>query len=79
MDELNVVDSLDLRGLFCPMPIVKLTQAIGNYNKDDVVEVLATDPGTLADIPAWAKTTGNEVLKTDKEGNVFKFFIKKIK
>jgi TusA-related sulfurtransferase len=79
MDELNVVDSLDLRGLFCPMPIVKLTQAIGKYNIDDIIEVLATDPGTLADIPAWAKTSGNEVLKTDKEGNVFKFFIKKIK
>ena len=79
MSEYDVVDTLDLRGLFCPMPIVKLTQNIGKYETGEVIEVLASDPGTLADIPAWAKTTGNEVLKTDKDGNIFKFFIKKIK
>ena len=44
-----------------------------------VIEVLATDPGTLADIPAWAKSSGNEVLDTKKEENVIKFLIKKIK
>lgn len=79
MSEIEAVDTLDLRGLFCPMPIVELTQSIGKYNTGDVIEVLATDPGTLADIPAWAKTTGNEVLKSDKVDEIFKFYIKKLK
>jgi tRNA 2-thiouridine synthesizing protein A len=79
MSEIEAVDTLDLRGLFCPMPIVMLTQSIGNYETGAVIEVLATDPGTLADIPAWAKTTGNEVLKSDKVDKIFKFYIKKLK
>lgn len=79
MSDYKVVDTLDLRGLFCPMPIVMLTQNIGKYEIGEVIEVLASDPGTLADVPAWATTTGNEVLKSDKEDKVFKFYIKKLK
>jgi TusA-related sulfurtransferase len=79
MSEFEIIDTLDLRGLFCPMPIVMLTQNIGKYETGAILEVLASDPGTLADIPAWAKTTGNEVLKTDKVDKVIKFYIKKLK
>ena len=79
MSEYEITDTLDLQGLFCPMPIVKLTQNIGKYETGAILEVLASDPGTLADIPAWAKTTGNEVLKTDKVDKVIKFYIKKLK
>jgi tRNA 2-thiouridine synthesizing protein A len=71
--------TLDVRGLFCPIPIVKLTQEVKKHPTGTVIEVLATDPGTLADIPAWAKSSGNEVLETKKEENVIKFLIKKIK
>ena len=78
MSEINPDVSLDLRGLFCPMPIVKLTEAIGQYEVGTILEVLATDPGTLADIPAWASTTGNEVVDTKRESNVIKFIIKKL-
>ena len=78
MSDFEITDTMDLQGLFCPMPIVKLTQNIGKYEIGSIIEVLASDPGTLADIPAWAKTTGNEVLKTDKVGKVIKFYIKKM-
>lgn len=78
MSEIKPDVSLDLRGLFCPMPIVKLTEAIGQYEVGTFLEVLATDPGTLADIPAWASTTGNEVVDTKRESNVIKFIIKKL-
>jgi TusA-related sulfurtransferase len=71
--------TLDVRGLFCPIPIVKLTQEVKKHPTGTVIEVLATDPGTLADIPAWAKSSGNEVLDSKKEENIFKFLIKKIK
>jgi len=71
--------TLDVRGLFCPIPIVKLSEAIKKYPTGTVLEVLATDPGTLTDIPAWAKTSGNQVLKTEREGTVIKFHVKKVK
>jgi len=79
MSENEPSTTLDVRGLFCPIPIVKLTQEIKEHPTGSVIEVLATDPGTLADIPAWAKSSGNEVLDTKKEENVIKFLIKKIK
>ncbi|WP_455279863.1 sulfurtransferase TusA family protein [[Eubacterium] cellulosolvens] len=71
--------TLDVRGFFCPIPIVKLTEEVKKHPTGTIIEVLATDPGTLADIPAWAKSSGNEVLDTKKEENVIKFLIKKIK
>ncbi|OGD53170.1 hypothetical protein A3K80_04555 [Candidatus Bathyarchaeota archaeon RBG_13_38_9] len=71
--------TLDVRGLFCPIPIVKLVEEVKKHPTGTVIEVLATDPGTVADIPAWAKSSGNEVLDSKKEENVIKFLIKKIK
>ncbi|TRO58619.1 sulfurtransferase TusA family protein [Candidatus Bathyarchaeota archaeon] len=79
MSENDPSAKLDVQGLFCPIPIVKLVEEMKKHPTGTVIEVLATDPGTLADIPAWAKSSGNEVLDTKKEENVFKFLIKKIK
>ena len=70
---------LNLEGLLCPLPIVKVSQAIKQVEIGQVVEASATDPGVMIDIPAWAKTTGNEVLKTQKEGKVIRFWVKRNK
>ncbi len=79
MSEIKPTKKLDVRGLMCPMPVVKLSSAINEVKVGEVIEVLATDPGSLTDIPAWARKTGNEVLKIDKEGNVIKFYVKRLK
>ena len=79
MSENKPNETLDVRGLFCPIPIVKLTEEVKKHPTGTIIEVLATDPGTLADIPAWAKSSGNEVLESKKEDNVIKFLVKKIK
>jgi len=79
MSEIKPDVTLDVRGFFCPVPVVKLAEAIEKYPTGTTLEILATDPGTLADIPAWARTTGNEMLKTEREGNVIKLYIKKTK
>lgn len=79
MNENEPSAKLDVRGLFCPMPIVKLVEEVKKHTIGTVIEVLATDPGTLADIPAWAKSSGNEVVGTKKEENIIKFLVKKIK
>ncbi len=71
--------TLDLKGLQCPMPVVKLAQAIKKVNVGDVVEAFATDPGVMADIPAWARTSGNEVLALEKLEKQFRFVVRRVK
>ena len=76
-DEIKTVKSLDLTGLACPMPIVKVSKAIKEINQDEILEALTSDSGALADFPAWARTSGNEIIKTEAEGENTRFFIKK--
>jgi tRNA 2-thiouridine synthesizing protein A len=70
---------LDLKGLLCPMPVVKIAGAIKKVDVGGIIEATATDPGVMADIPAWAKSTGNEVVKMEREGKVITFWVKRIK
>ncbi len=79
MTEFTVARTLDARGLNCPMPVVKTSKEIKEVAVGDVLEVLATDPGSMADITAWAKSTGNELLKSEKGAGVFKFYIRRVK
>jgi len=78
MDQVTT-KTLDARGLKCPMPVVKTKQAIDTIEIDEVLEVLATDPGSMADITAWCKSTGNELLNMEKGEGVFKFHIRRVK
>jgi tRNA 2-thiouridine synthesizing protein A len=71
--------SLDFKGLLCPMPVVKLAQAIKQIQVGELVEAVATDPGVMADIPAWARSTGNELVSLEKQDKVFKFVVKRAK
>jgi TusA-related sulfurtransferase len=68
---------MDLKGMPCPMPVVKVSKGIKEIEIGQVIEALTTDPGALADFPAWARTSGNEILKTDQDGDVIKFYIKR--
>jgi len=76
-DEITVDKVMDLKGLACPMPVVKVSKGIMEVEIGQVIEVVTTDPGSLADFPAWARTSGNEILKTDQEGGVIRFYIKR--
>jgi tRNA 2-thiouridine synthesizing protein A len=75
----TVSRTLDCKGLPCPMPVIKLSQEIGKVAVSEVIEVLTTDPGSLADFPAWAKSTGNAVLETKQEPGLIKFYVKRQK
>jgi tRNA 2-thiouridine synthesizing protein A len=79
MSEINVSKILDLKGLPCPMPVVRISQEIGSVKVGEVIEVHTTDPGSLSDFPAWAKTTGNEVLETKQGQDEIKIFVKRLK
>ncbi len=71
--------SLDFKGLLCPMPVVKIAQAIKQIQIGELVEAVATDPGVTADIPAWARTSGNEVVTLEKREKDFHFVIRRMK
>ncbi|MHB1017035.1 MAG: sulfurtransferase TusA family protein [Coriobacteriia bacterium] len=70
---------LDLKGLLCPLPMVKVSQNINNVPVGGIIRAVATDPGAMADIPAWAQSTGNEVVSADKVGSEFVFLVKRLK
>ncbi|UCF83936.1 MAG: sulfurtransferase TusA family protein [Desulfobacteraceae bacterium] len=76
-EEIKVDKVMDLKGLPCPMPVVKISKGIKEVEVGQVVEAITTDPGSLADFPAWAKTSGNEILKTDQDNGLIKFYIKR--
>lgn len=79
MSDHNPSKLLDVKGLPCPMPVVKMSQEIGSVGVGEVIEVHTTDPGSLADFPAWAQTTGNEILETEQEDGVIRIFVKRLK
>ncbi len=71
--------SLDFKGLLCPMPVVKIAQAMKQIQVGDEVEAIATDPGVMADIPAWARTSGNELVTLEKREKDFRFVVRRMK
>ena len=79
MTEFTADQTLDARGLKCPMPVVRTSQEIKKISVGGVLELLATDPGSVADMIAWCKSTGNELLSRDRADGIFKFYIRRIK
>ncbi len=73
----TIVKTLDLKGLSCPLPIVKTAQAIKELGSGEVIEALATDPGSVPDFTAWSRATGNELIEQTEDGGVYRFLIKK--
>lgn len=74
---MNAKQVLDVKGLACPMPIVRTKKAMEVLQSGEVLEVHFTDKGAIKDIPAWSKKGGHEVLQHIEENGVLKFWIKK--
>ena len=73
-----VTKTLDLKGLSCPLPIVKTAQAMKELQSGDLVEALATDPGSVPDFRAWCTSTGNELVEQTEDAGVYRFLIRKV-
>lgn len=72
------VQTLDVKGKACPIPVVKTAKAFKTMSAGEVLEVLATDPGVEPDMHAWTKQTGNELISIDQEdGGVFRVRLRK--
>jgi tRNA 2-thiouridine synthesizing protein A len=77
MSVLDIKEHVDARGLSCPLPIVRTAQAVKGLASGDLVEVLATDPGSLKDFAAWSKSTGNEIVEQGEDGGVYRFVLRR--
>ena len=77
MNDIKVNVILDAKGLACPMPIVKTKKAMNGLEAGQILEVLATDKGSKADIKAWAGSTGHQYLGTLEEDGVLKHYLRK--
>ena len=71
--------TLDCYGLLCPMPIIQTAKALAGMKVGEVLEVVSTDRGILSDMPAWCRTTGQEFLASEDQGDVIKVYVKKVK
>lgn len=68
---------LDLKGLICPMPVLKTKKAIDGISSGQTLEVIATDPASKADIPAFLSRLGHELVEAVEKDGIFSFLIKK--
>ena len=76
--EYQATETLDVKGQSCPMPIVKTKQAIDALEADDVLEVVATDSGSMSDIQGWANgTNGVELLEQVEDDDLYTHYVKK--
>lgn len=67
--------SLDTKGLNCPLPILKAKKAMNDVPKGGTLEVLATDPGAVADFEAFCRTTGHKLVEQSEEDGIYRFVI----
>jgi TusA-related sulfurtransferase len=69
--------TLDAKGLSCPLPVVKARLEIDKLGPGEVLQVLATDPGSVSDFDNWAKMSGHELLESKQDDGVYSYLIKK--
>lgn len=69
--------TLDATGLNCPLPILKARKALKDVAAGETLEILSTDPGSVADFEAFCRQTGNQLLESSSEDSVFRFLIRR--
>lgn len=74
---MNFDKEFDASGLACPLPIVKTKKALNDMAAGQVLRVIATDPGSVADMAAFAEQTGHQLLEQSNENKKYVFFLKK--
>ena len=68
---------LDTRGTFCPVPIIRTSEALRNLTSGSLVEVVSDDPAIKHDMPAWCRSTGHRIESESEENGVYRYFVRK--
>jgi tRNA 2-thiouridine synthesizing protein A len=76
MSDLEIKVKVDASGLSCPLPILKAAQAMKSVQPGELVEIVATDPGSVKDFDAWATSTGNPLVEQDASAGKFRFVLR---
>ncbi len=79
MTALKADKTLDCTGMLCPVPVIKTSKAIKELQVGQVLQMIATDPGAPADMEAWSRQTGNELLDSHQEGSKYIFYFRRVK
>ena len=74
---MNATKMLDAKGLACPMPVVRARKVMKEMETGEILEIQATDKGSVADLTAWSKSGGHELIEQTEDNGVFSFWIKK--
>ena len=74
---MNFDKELDAKGLSCPLPILKTKKALNDLASGQVLKIVATDPGSVKDMEAFSRQTGNTLVSSAEENNVYVFFMQK--
>ncbi len=75
----TVTTTVDARGQSCPGPLVSLAKALKDAGSGDLLELLATDPGSRSDVPSWAEISGNELLESEETADgAFRYLVRKV-
>lgn len=73
------METLDCKGLECPLPTVELTKKIKKMKVGEELEMVSGEPNSKLDVPAWCKRTGNQLVSVREEEGNFYFHIKKVR
>ena len=77
MANLDIKLKVDASGLSCPLPILRASQGIKTIESGQLMEIVATDPGSVKDLDAWSKATGNALVEQDSAGGKFRFVVRR--
>ena len=72
-----IAETLDMTGYFCPEPVIRVNEAIGDVGVGELLELLADDPSSKPDIQSWTKRTGHELISIEEDGDVSRFLIRR--
>lgn len=78
-ETVKVQQTLDCRGLLCPLPVIKLSKAIKTVQVGEVLEMLATDPGSVPDMEGFQNQTGHEIVSSEQRNGVYRFLVRRTK
>jgi tRNA 2-thiouridine synthesizing protein A len=73
----KITATLDMTGYFCPEPVIRVNEEIGEIGVGEVLELMADDPSSEPDIKSWTKRTGHELISIENEGGVYRFLIRR--
>ena len=72
-----ITSTVDARGQSCPGPLVSLHKALKDARRGDLLELLATDPGSKSDVPSWSRLSGHELLEATEQDGTYRYVIRK--